>query len=270
MFEKELYLKRIGFVPVPGETRAEQLRRLHLCHSRAIPFEDFSPLAGIDVSTAPEDIFDKVVLHRRGGYCFELNPLFGELLRSMGYDARPIICRAISLTGEVRPLTHCMNLVDLDGETWICDVGYGNGGWNEPLRLAVGEKQTVGDESYVIREGSYGWYIVRWQKGELERDAVTFPLAPALPGDYVIASYYNCTTASSTFTNNIMCKRPTEDAAYTIRGNLFKITRGEDVESRILTADTLEDVLDRYFDIELPPRELEAAKDNLRKLAAQA
>ena len=76
MFNIDEYFARIGFVHRESEDRTQQFIRLHRCHSLAVPFEDFNPFCGLAVSLDIQDIFEKVVSDRRGGYCFELNLLF--------------------------------------------------------------------------------------------------------------------------------------------------------------------------------------------------
>ena len=61
-------------------------------HLAAIPFENlelhYSPHHHISV--APVDVFDKIVRRGvaagRGGWCLEMNSLFGTVLRSLGFE----------------------------------------------------------------------------------------------------------------------------------------------------------------------------------------
>ena len=85
MTEKEKILKyfeRIGLeYDENAELNGEYLRKLQLAHVTAVPYEniDFKVLLKLD-----DDSFDKVVLRRRGGYCFELNGA-AWLLRALGF-----------------------------------------------------------------------------------------------------------------------------------------------------------------------------------------
>ena len=81
----DAYLERIGF---QGEASpdVETLNRLIRCHMENVPFEN------IDVyysKQAPSleipALWDKMITRRRGGYCFELNGMFGWLLRELGF-----------------------------------------------------------------------------------------------------------------------------------------------------------------------------------------
>ncbi|MFP3336047.1 arylamine N-acetyltransferase, partial [Pseudomonas sp. SIMBA_064] len=60
---------------------------------QAIPFENLNPLTGARVALDLPAIVDKVIGHRRGGYCFELNKLFYTALTHIGFRVTPLIAR---------------------------------------------------------------------------------------------------------------------------------------------------------------------------------
>ena len=78
------YLRRIGITgPLRADTRT--LKRLHRQHLVTVPFENLSIHMGEPVSLDLAALYDKIVRRRRGGFCYELNGLFAELLRRLGY-----------------------------------------------------------------------------------------------------------------------------------------------------------------------------------------
>lgn len=91
-FDLEAYLCRVNF---SGSTvvSADTLERLHHAHFHSIPFENFDVLLGRGIRLDPKALFDKLVLGKRGGYCFELNGLFLQALQAMGFRARPLLAR---------------------------------------------------------------------------------------------------------------------------------------------------------------------------------
>ncbi len=75
-----LYLERIGH----GwnlRPDLETLRSLHRAHVTSIPFEALDVQLGLVPSLELDAIFDKLVQRRRGGWCYEMNGLFGAALR---------------------------------------------------------------------------------------------------------------------------------------------------------------------------------------------
>ena len=61
--------------------------------TRSIPFENLDVLLGRPISLEPEALFQKLVVERRGGYCFEQNLLFKAALEALGYEVEPHLAR---------------------------------------------------------------------------------------------------------------------------------------------------------------------------------
>lgn len=251
MFDRNEYLARIGFVQKEGESSEEQLFRLHRCHSLSIPFENFTPFCGEYPSLNPDDIFKKVVRNRRGGYCFELNLLFQQLLEDFGYQVRPIFCRPYSGEGVKLPLTHRMMLVFLGEKTWLADVGLGGNGWIEPLLLQMDVEQHQWGRCYRITEDPDMGYVVQVKRREGYATAVAFGTQKAEESDFVMSNHYTAAHPASPFVNRMMCTIPTLNGRNTIRDTKLRIeTNGNTVESE-LNPQTFPETLRRWFHMEL-------------------
>jgi arylamine N-acetyltransferase len=77
-----------------------------------IPFETLSLHYSIarQVSLNPEDLFEKIVVKERGGYCLENNTLFLAVLESLGFQTMRVVCRITTATrgvydGSWRPMS---------------------------------------------------------------------------------------------------------------------------------------------------------------------
>ena len=78
------YFERIGMKYTPDlKADGDLLRKLQFAHTTTVPYENLDILRGIPISLKIDDIYEKVVVRGRGGYCFELNALFGWLLRQL-------------------------------------------------------------------------------------------------------------------------------------------------------------------------------------------
>lgn len=51
-----------------------------------VPFENLDVLSQTPIIIDLERIFQKVIVNLRGGFCYELNGLFGWLLKESGYE----------------------------------------------------------------------------------------------------------------------------------------------------------------------------------------
>ncbi len=76
-FDLDGYLARIGVTATPAPT-LDYLALMARAQLYAIPFENLDPLAGVPVRLDVASMWDKIVVNRRGGYCFELNLLFAQ------------------------------------------------------------------------------------------------------------------------------------------------------------------------------------------------
>lgn len=252
MFNRNEYLARIGFIQQDSENAVERFIRLHRCHSLTIPFENFNPFCRIPVSLNLDDIFEKVIHHHRGGYCFELNFLFQELLKDFGYETRSIFCRPFSGEGVKLPLTHRLTLVYLDKKTWVADVGLGGNGWIDPLLLEPDIEQTQWNRTYrIIKDDTQG-YLVQIKSGDTYRNGVAFSTTPAEESDFIMSNHYTSSHPDSPFVNRIMCTLPTPSGRYTIRDTKLKIETNGCIQETELEIQTFEDILRRYFNITLP------------------
>ncbi|KAF0693527.1 Aste57867_15525 [Aphanomyces stellatus] len=184
-FDLAAYLARIGLPPLEIESLspADSLAFLHRVvthHRTAIPFENLAvcgtfPIDPAHVGHAADrisvdvgHIFQKLVVDRRGGYCFEQNTLLAVALRACGYDVNTLMSRvAIPVPGasldeapriQLTGLSHLILLVRLRGSLsttplYLCDVGFGGRG-QPPCPLLLDETPIVaaqGGEVYQLR-----------------------------------------------------------------------------------------------------------------------
>lgn len=71
------YLDRIGYSG-SIDTSLTTLTKLQECHVHTVPWENLDILKKIPLSLAIPDLIDKIIYRKCGGYCFELNALYGR------------------------------------------------------------------------------------------------------------------------------------------------------------------------------------------------
>lgn len=144
------YLQRIQFTD-NWAVNAETLVRVTRAHLEAVPFENLEVrYEHREPSLEAKDLYNKVVINKRGGYCFELNKLFYLLLKQMGFECYPVPARVVHQRPELRPVSHRATVVVIDGRKWFCDVGFGGAGPKGALRLDTTDVQEVFGDSFVI------------------------------------------------------------------------------------------------------------------------
>eukprot|EP00808_Paulinella_micropora_P029402 g80155.t1 len=80
----DAYFARISYSG-GREANLETLNRILYLHNEHIPFENLDVVLHKSVSLRPQDVDDKIIRRKRGGYCFEQNTLLMRVLLRMGF-----------------------------------------------------------------------------------------------------------------------------------------------------------------------------------------
>ena len=262
----EKYLERIGYSG-SLEPTPETLAALQKAHLLSVPYENLDLLAGQEreTSLAIGELYEKIVLRRRGGYCFELNGLFAWLLRRLGFSLIEHFGRW--LAGEtlaVPKRRHRIARVTIAGRQWIADVGVGRRSPLTPLLLEYGLEQ--------VREGVL-WRIVQDERlgsvvqcqgpnGEFT-NFFSFDDSPQENIDFTYAHYYYAHAPQSIFRQKTMVHLPNEHGRCSIATELdpdtgllrrkFSFTQDDGSTSSffLYSEAQFRDILQRYFGIVL-------------------
>jgi len=223
------YLDRIGYTG-PIVNSAYMLARLQEQHVHTVPYENLDILNQIPLSLDIPDLYDKIVNRHRGGYCFELNALFGWLLQELGYEVTHYFGRFWrDETHTPAKRRHHILHVDIDGQHFITDVGVGGAGPRQPLELVDGLEQTQGDETYrFTHTETYGWMLEEWKK-EAWDPVFSFTEEPNLPQDFITTSYWCEHAPDSPFNKTARISIRTAEGRNTVDDREFRIFKTDDV-----------------------------------------
>ncbi|UCH26235.1 MAG: arylamine N-acetyltransferase, partial [Trueperaceae bacterium] len=130
--EVKHYLERIGYRG-PVDVSARTLASLQRAHLHTVPFENLDVCLGREIVLEPAALYDKIVVRRRGGFCYELNGLFAWLLTELGFEVTLLSARVFGERGLGPEFDHLTLRVDLS-EPWLVDVGFGDG-FDETLQI---------------------------------------------------------------------------------------------------------------------------------------
>lgn len=250
----DLYLRRIGWNSAVAPDLAT-LRGLAAAHVAAIPFENLNPLLGLSVDLELAALEQKLLRDRRGGYCFEQNLLFAGALRTIGFRVSGLIARVLWHAPEDlnTAQTHMLLRVELDGESWIVDVGFGGQVLTGALRLVPDIAQETGHEPFRLVLVDGDWRMQSLIRGEW-RSLYRFDLRPSHPIDYVVSNHYVSTHPFSFFVGNLIAARTTADRRLSLFNREFTIRRlGHEPERQLLhDAAAVRRVLQQEFLLRLP------------------
>ena len=217
------YLARIGIHDIPAPT-VENLAFIQKSHLRSVPYENLDTMRGVPLSLQTEALYEKIVVHRRGGWCFELNELYAWLLRALGYHVTDYFARFLKgESGIPMRRHHVLGVrVPADPETYIADVGVGNGSPVEPVRLIAGERQRQPDAVWrFVQDDFLGWVLQEEKKDGWE-NIFSFTQEPQLAVDFEAISYYCENSPHSIFNKKNIVSLRTEEGRITLDGDLFK------------------------------------------------
>jgi len=249
------YFDRIGYRG-PWQANLASLSALTLAHSQSIPFENLDVLLGRPISLDPDALFQKLVVERRGGYCFEQNGLFLEVLRELGFNVAPISARVRLQRPRdfTPPRTHVFLRVELDGESWLTDVGVGALSLTSPLRLAArGEQTTRHEPRRILEEDGRLFHQVRF--GANWQDVCEFTLEEMPAIDRELANWYTSAHPNSHFKNRLIVARAApEGQRLSLLNDEFTLREryGTSTTRKVASPSELLEVLLRQFGLSFP------------------
>lgn len=240
------YLHRIDYTGTPTadiETVARMMRRQLF----SVPFENLDVQAGKIVSLVPEEIVEKIVGRKRGGYCYEVNGLFAMALQSLGISYRFVAARPMFYPAR-RPRTHMALVLTLGAERWLCDLGFGSYGIRAPMRLsALDEEIAQDDDTFMMTLGDDGFYLLRAKVDGQWTNQYAFDLSPQEWVDFVPANYLNSTHPEAIFVRMTVAVLMTAAGRKILGGDSLKIVAHGRTEQRTVAPNELAGVLAREF-----------------------
>ena len=239
------YLRRIGLAPDAWDRRVHPelppspthysvphtkaaLDSLIAAHLHHVPFENLDVYdLGREVSLEIPALFEKVVVRRRGGYCFELNALFFALLESLGFRGYPIAQRV------------------------LCDVGYGGPSPVSTLYLDSGAEQVSGKNRFRLdRDPRRGLRRLNLLEGDRTVPLLLFSEAPLDAVDFLPLNSYMACNENSCFRRHRVMNLLLPEGSVSVVDDRLRIHRNGRLEERpIASRAELKAVCTAYFGI---------------------
>jgi len=247
------YLKRIGFTgeAVPDY---ETLYELQYRHFLTVPYENLDILNDIPLSLETADLYDKIVVRKRGGYCFELNALFNWLLCEIGYKTTTYFARFLLDLNEIPMRRHRIMRVEIGGAYYIADVGVGSVTPERPLRLIENEETEIRTITYKFTKDPFLGWVLNFKKIKDEnwRPLYSFTEEAQLEVDFVQPNFYCQKHEDSIFNKTNMFAIRTETGKYTLDGSVFKTAdlSGNITSAKECDENEITEVLKNYFGVE--------------------
>jgi len=266
----DAYFKRVGYSG-PREPTLATLQALHNLHPQAIPFENLDPLLGRPVKLDAASLQAKLVDGGRGGYCFEHNTLFANVLRQLGFKVQEGTARVRWTVpqGVRTPRVHCLLFVAAEGEDYLVDVGFGGNVLTAPLKLASRDEQKTPHEDFRLVDEDDRVVIQEAKINGQWTPLYAYDFADTHPADYEMGNWLTSTHPQSIFVNGLLGARSALGKRYAIRDNQLAVhtLNGGTEKKTLKSAGEMRDALTDLFKLRLG--QLEGLDPVLAKLTAR-
>jgi len=242
------YAARVG-VAVPDVIDLPALQRLHQAHVGAIAFENLDVQFRRPIRIDADSVCAKLLGSARGGYCFEQNTLFREVLRARGVPVTAREARVRSGATSRRPRTHMTLVVLIGGVEYLCDVGFGAYTPLQPVPLDGSQSRQHAWVYRVVPEGSL--QVLQWQRDGGWQDL--YAIEPGEPGDidFEMGNWFTSTWPDSGFVQTMTAQRATPEARYTLRNYTLTEDSRDTSFVRTLRREEIVPVLRRVFGLDV-------------------
>ena len=244
------YLRRIGIENFDLPVNRESLKKLQKQHLLNVPFENLDIHWKRSILLDKNKFFEKIVEQKRGGFCYELNGLFCELLNKLGFPSRMISAR-VAMTDDnfSREFDHMAILTEIGGETFLVDVGFGDF-TAEPLRFVLDVEQPDATGTFVIKKHTDDYFLVAKKNGDVWKSEYIFKDLSHDLAEYAGMCAFHQTSPESHFTQGKVCSLMLEDGRKTLTNKKFIETRGGvKTETEVNSEDEFNALLVREFQI---------------------
>jgi len=249
----EQYLKRLN---LHLEYRSSlpsmaSLMALHQAHMQNVPFENLDIHLGNKIILSLPKLFEKIVVNKRGGFCYELNYLFASLLST--YSFKVSLLSAQVFDGDVpgREFDHLLLLVECEGVFFIADVGFGDS-FISPIELGSEPVEQLG-YMYKVTLKNERYVLFRKKMGEQWLPQYIFSLTPHKIEAFNGMCEFQQTSSESSFTQKSVCSIATKSGRLTIsNGKFIETTNGIRSEKLIVSGKHYQQILQQHFCMMLP------------------
>ncbi len=212
-------LERIGYSGDLTPT-LETLTHLQRAFLYSVPFENLNIHINRPIHMDAESVFQKIVIERRGGFCYECNSLFGDLLQALNYQITIISARMYGSRDIAGPeFDHYTILVNLE-QLYLVDVGQGRG-FRTPLKL---DGSTVSAEGTLYRSVQLsGHEQVQAKDPDADwKPVFNYTRIPRARPDFAAMCEYHQTSPDSVFTKQMMATLATPTGRKTLTHMTYK------------------------------------------------
>ena len=203
-------------------------------HVATFAFSSLGCRLGEELPLDFESLVDRIVYRRRGGYCFEQNGLLFEVLDELGFAPTLYLGRVIYNQDSHPGLTHRISTVELDGRTYLVDVGFGPKGPRIPVPLEGGNTPD-GSKTFRVAEHITGELHLQVIKDGEYFSLYRFEQARYGQADCEIGHFYSHKHPDAAFVNHLVVSRIHEAETRSLRNLDYWVIRDSGKQNTMIT-----------------------------------
>lgn len=185
------------------ELNFEFLSDIATRHVATFAFSSVGCQLGEDLPLDFESLYQRIVIQRRGGYCFEQNGLLYGVLEELGFSPKLFLARVIYNQDTHPGLTHRISMVEYEGQRYVMDVGFGFLGPKLPVPMSEIESND-GKKNHRIAERRPGEYHMQIFKDGDFYSLYRFELTHYGQADCEIGHFYSHRHPDANFVNHLV------------------------------------------------------------------
>ena len=246
----QIYLNRIQFSGAV-EPNLKTLCNLQKQHLQHIPFENLDIHYGRPIVLDLDLMYNKIVLHNRGGFCYELNGLFYWLLKETGFNVDMVSARVHTENGNYgEEFDHMALVVSIDKKKYLCDVGFGAFSM-EPLEFVLHQELNDDTSVFLFDKLTDGYYRVSHNEGGKWEPDYIFTLIPRKLEDFNAMCHYHQTSSKSHFTRKKVISKHYQNNRLTLSDRQLKITGESKDQIENFEPEAFDSYLKKHFGMEI-------------------
>lgn len=251
------YLKELGLDE--NINTLEEITQVIQAHLKTFAFSTMKVLFKEDISLELEDIFESIVVKKRGGYCFEHNKLIYEVLKFLGFDVTFYLARMINNSKEEVAQCHRFTLLKFENKSYLIDVGTGIHSPLVPVDFTSGviTNSHLGI-TYTIQKTKHNTYRLVMPQKKGIYTITQFDLIPCYEIDFEMGHFYTCKNPHSDLAHMLLISLSSKEVMKSLRGNsYFKIYENHEERTQIQDIETFKKIVQEELLCSFSHKELE-------------
>jgi N-hydroxyarylamine O-acetyltransferase len=248
------YLNRLAIESTNLVPNLENLELLQKKHLLQVPFENLDIHWRRPIILETKKFYEKIVDEGRGGFCYELNGLFYELLSEIGFQSKIISAKVSKGNGQFgAEYDHLTIVSKVDDREYLVDVGFG-AFTAEPLKFVLNEEQTDQNGTFLIRKYDEEYFeVVKKDDDGWQSEFIFKDLGRDL-AEFTGMCDFHQTSPDSHFTRGRVCSLMLENGRKTLTDKKFMITENnEKTEAEVNSDEEFDRILAGEFGIRRNP-----------------